>query len=81
VTQICEAFLEAGLDIRGGEWFLRNEPKNSFLFNSQVSDVATDWPETPPVSPILVVRDGGERGVMSANANAVPPLTQNLSFS
>jgi len=44
-------------------------------FSISVYDVAADQRETPPVSSILVVGDSGERTVVSANANAFPPLT------
>jgi sugar/nucleoside kinase (ribokinase family) len=43
-------------------------------FSVSVYDVTADRQEIPPVSSILVVRGSGERTVVSADANAFPPL-------
>jgi sugar/nucleoside kinase (ribokinase family) len=43
-------------------------------FSAAVYDMAADRQEAPPVSSILVVRESGERTVVSANANAFPAL-------
>jgi sugar/nucleoside kinase (ribokinase family) len=47
-------------------------------FSVSLHDAAADLREAPPVSSILVVRDTGERTVISANANAFPPVTLDL---
>jgi sugar/nucleoside kinase (ribokinase family) len=48
-------------------------------FSISLHDAAGDQTAPPPVSSILIVRDTGERTVVSANANAFPPLSPEIS--